>query len=139
MSALPVTRDRDRPRAPSLGAAVPLIDPSLLLGRWVNFDKPSRGVRELVLAQSKEGLTVRIFGVSPGAPIDWGESPAAPFTDGVDLQAAVGFSAHYDFGYLRTLVAAYLNKRLLVVDTYNTFHDDTGRSSYFSRDHFYIP
>ena len=27
---------------------------------------------------------------------------------------------------------------LLVVDAYSTFHDDSGRSSYFARDHFYL-
>jgi len=139
MSALPITRERDRPRAHLREPAAPPLDPTPLLGWWVNFETASRGVRELHVTRSGKGLLVRITGAGPDTPIDWGEAPAEPFSDGVDLRAAVAFSAHYDFGYLRTLVAAYLNKRLLVVDTYNTFHDGSGRSGYFARDHFYIP
>jgi hypothetical protein len=45
----------------------------------------------------------------------------------------------YDFGAARVTLACYLNKRLLVVDAYTTFHDGSGRSPYFARDHFYIP
>jgi len=38
---------------------------------------------------------------------------------------------------METVLAAYLNKRILVVDCYNTFKDGSGRCNYFFRDHFY--
>ncbi|HEX7677894.1 MAG TPA: hypothetical protein VF713_07205, partial [Thermoanaerobaculia bacterium] len=74
-----------------------------------------------------------------GVPdIDWGETTAHPFALTVAGGEAVAFKANYDFGFLRVAILAYLNKRLLVVDAYSTFHDESGRSSYFVRDHFYL-
>jgi hypothetical protein len=63
--------------------------------------------------------------------------PASGFADSVSNNLAVGFCAVYNFGFLETMLAGYLNKRLLVVDSYNQFRDGSGRSQYFLRDHFY--
>jgi hypothetical protein len=68
----------------------------------------------------------------------WGEAPALPFALTTAGGEAVAFCAFYDFGFARIDILAYLNKRLLVVDAYTTFHDGSARSSYFVRDHFYL-
>jgi hypothetical protein len=127
-----ISRRRDLPEA-GLRPLAP-VDLAPLLGIWVNFDLKSRGIARLELEERQGGLTVRVFGAAY-----WGEVPAFPFTDGVGLHAAVAFNAFYDFGGVRVTLACYLNKRLLVVDAYTTFHDGSGRSPYFARDHFYIP
>ena len=132
METLRIARRRDLPEPGprSLGP----VDLAPLLGTWVNFDQGSRGIAGLELAERAGGLTVRVSGTG-----DWGEVPAFPFTDGAGLHAAVAFNAFYELGEMRVTLACYLNKRLLVVDAYTTFHDGSGRSPYFARDHFYIP
>ena len=111
------------------------IDSSPLLGQWLNYDVTSRNICQLTLIQRGDAVILRITGVPD---VDWGETPASPFALTVSGGDAVAFKAAYDFEFLRVAVLAYLNKRLLVVDAYSTFHDGSGRSSYFARDHFYL-
>lgn len=111
------------------------IDASPLLGDWINYDAGSRNIARLTMTLGGDsGVILRVFGVPA---IDWGEATAHPFALTAAGGEAAAFRATYDFGFLRTSILAYLNKRLLVVDAYSTFHDASGRSSYFVRDHFY--
>jgi hypothetical protein len=134
---LRTTRLRDRPRI-ELPSCSLVIDPSPLLGEWINYDQQTRNILRLTLASSGGRVTVRVLGAALPEPIDWGETAAEPFAGAVDSEEAVGFKAFYDVGFLRTMLVSYLNKRLLVVDAYTVFHDGSGRSSYFARDHFYL-
>ena len=134
MAALDFTRRFDRLHG--LAADRGGVDPRTLVGAWVNFDLTSKGVVEVAIAQQEADLTVRTFGACSPSPCDWGTVGAEAFA-GVGDRDAVGFKAHYDFGSVDTLLVAYLNLRLLVVDSYTTFRDGSGRSRYFLRDHFY--
>ena len=130
----------DRGEATHLSAApAPAVDPSPLVGTWVSFDAATRGLVRVVVARRGGRLTVRAFGAASPAPRDWGEAEGDAFAGGVGGAAAVAFTARYRFGFVDALLAAYLNRRLLVVDCYSVFGDGSGRSSYFSRDHFYQP
>jgi len=111
------------------------IDPSPLLGEWLNYDVGSRNIASLTVTQRGDDVILRITGVPD---FDWGEMTVSPFALTVAGGEAVAFKAAYDFDFLRVAVLAYLNKRLLVVDAYCTFYDGSGRSSYFARDHFYL-
>lgn len=137
MAALEFRRANDLPGASALLGGGAEIDPAPLVGAWHSTNKATRGVSKLILSAHEGVLTVRAFGAWESSPIDWGEAPGQPFAGGVGLSDSVGFRAFYDFGFMRTLMAAYLNKRILVVDTYNVFQDDSGRINYFFRDHFY--
>ena len=163
---LRLTRASDAPRHTAPSSAAPGIDPAPLLGTWVSFDAATGGIVRVVIGQSGGHLAVRAFGGGSPAPCDWGEVRGDAFAGGIEepeepeepegpegpqsaegaasavgakRAPAVGFTARYDFGFLDTLLAAYLNRRLLVVDSYNVFRDGSGRSSYFSRDHFHLP
>lgn len=165
---LRLSRASDAPRhaAPRVALpGAPAVDPAPLLGTWVSFDTATGGIVRVVVDRRGGRLAVRAFGAASPAPRDWGEvagdafagavASAASAVDGEDSAiqenpetpediahapaAAVGFTARYGFGFLDTLLAAYLNRRLLVVDSYNVFRDGSGRASYFSRDHFYQP
>ena len=106
------------------------VDPAPLLGEWVNYEVDSRNIASLTISIRDESAIVNITG--------WGEATAFPFALTTAGGEAVAFRAAYDFGFARIALLAYLNKRLLVVDAYTTFRDDSGRSSYFVRDHFYL-
>ena len=49
----------------------------------------------------------------------------------------MAFSAVYDFGFMETLLAAYMKGGILVLDTFNAFKDSSGRASYFTREFFH--
>ncbi len=115
----------------------PAIDLSPLVGTWVNFDRNTRGTVRIIATGDNEKLIVHAFGACSPVLCDWGAVPASAFAESVNTGHAVGFRAFYDFGFQETMLAAYLNKRLLVVDAYNQFRDGSGRSQYFLRDHFY--
>jgi hypothetical protein len=133
------TREYDRPER-AAGLTTPQrIDPASLTGTWVNYDKATRGIVKLVLAEKDGEFTVRVYGACTPDPCDWGEVRGEVFAAGSAHDEAVGFKSFYDFGFMETLLAAYLNKRLLVLDSYNIFKDGSGRSQYFFRDHLYQP
>ena len=113
------------------------IDSSPLVGTWINFDRDTRGIVRIIVTSDDERLQLHVFGACSPEPCDWGAVTASAFAESVSAHHAVGFRAFYDFGFLESMLAAYLNKRLLVVDAYNQFRDGSGRSPYFLRDHFY--
>ena len=115
------------------------VDPAPLVGTWVSTNPATRGTIRLVLRHEGGQFGVRAFGACAPSPCDWGEVSGELFAAGVTSREAVGFKAFYDFGFMETFLAAYLNKRILVVDAYNTFKDGSGRARYFLRDHFYQP
>lgn len=133
-----MTRVRDR--LPAGGErTLPRIDLRPLLGGWVNYNESATGINRVYIDDWESTPTVRVFGASRPAPIDWGEVAGAAFADGVGGREAVGFSAGYDLTFAQVLLAGYLNKRLLVLDAYTVFTDHSGRANYFQRDHFYLP
>lgn len=125
-----IARLSDRPS----GDVTP-IDAATLLGDWINYDPSSRNIAGLTITRRGDAVILRIT----GAPdIDWGETSIEPVSLTTAGGEAAAFRAAYDFGFARIAILAYLNKRLLVVDAYTTFHDDSGRSNYFARDHFWL-
>ena len=137
MESLKYTRTRDRSTSDPGPRHSRKVEPSDLVGTWVNTDKETRGISRLVLSNIDGTLTVQVFGACCPEPCYWGEVKTSIYSIGVDSQRAVGFKAYYDFQFMETVLAAYLNKRILVVDSYNVFKDESGRARYFWRDHFH--
>jgi hypothetical protein len=114
------------------------LEPALLVGTWYATDHEATGVVRLELRQRADGhLLVRAFGADPEQPYDWGEIEATAYGSSVTAVDAMAFSAIYDFGFLVTILAAYAKQGILVLDTFNTFTDASGRSNYFSREFFH--
>jgi hypothetical protein len=137
MEPLGFTRLNDLPGPADRPRAEAAVDPSPLRGVWHSTNRATRGIIKLILSDADGNFTVRAFGACEPSPVEWGAVAGDAFADGVGLKAGVGFRAFYEFGFMQTALAAYLNKRILVVDAYNTFKDGSGRHNYFSRDHFY--
>jgi hypothetical protein len=113
------------------------LDSSLLVGTWYATDKEATGVVRLELRAQDGTLYVRTFGADTAEPYDWGEVEASAYGSSVTAVDAMAFSAIYDFGFLVTVLAAYAKQGILVLDTFNTFTDSSGRSNYFSREFFH--
>ena len=134
MQALKLSRANDQLKIDAVDIAV---DSSPLVGTWINTDKATGGIAKLILSQEGNSFFVQAFGACAPSPCDWGRVEGRVYSLGVSLQAGAAFEALYDFGFMETFLAAYLNKRILVVDSYNTFKDGSGRLKYFHRDHFH--
>jgi hypothetical protein len=113
------------------------IDVAPLLGTWWATDKATDSVVKLELADRAGSFVVHAFGACTPAPCDWGERPAVPYAATVGSRDAMAFSAVYDFGFMETLLAAYMKGGILVLDTFNSFKDGSGRVSYFTREFFH--
>ena len=111
-------------------------DLSELLGTWINADPETDDIIRFILAGQNDTFTVQVYGANTPEPIDWGEVEATPFVVGATLQGA-GFSARYAFDSAETLLAANYAKGVLVIQTFTTFKNGSGRPNYFSREFFH--
>lgn len=110
-----------------------------LTGRWVNTNSETRGIAEIVIERDGGRFSVRVRGVGADGPVDW---PAAGAKVLANLeeeagQRAVALAATFDFGFMKAETYFRVNKGVLVIVLFNTFQDDSGRSSYVNREFFY--
>jgi hypothetical protein len=111
------------------------VDLGELTGLWKNTNRATRVTRELTLTKNGDVYELNAFGA--GAPRDWGKIVVTPHAGGVDAHDPAGFFGVYDFDFMQMFLAANMNKGLLIIASYNTFRDGSGRSNYFSREFFY--
>lgn len=110
-----------------------------LTGRWVNTNSETRGIAEIIIERDGGRFSVRVRGVGADGPVDW---PAAGAKVLANLeeeagQRAVALAAAFDFGFMKAETYFRVNKGVLVIVIFNTFRDDSGRSSYVNREFFY--
>ena len=137
MTALRYTRAEDQLEGKVAQQVNAGVNPSPLVGTWLNTDKATPGIVKLVLLNQEGALIVHAFGSCSPTPCDWGEVEAAVYSSGVSSQEGMAFTASYEFGFMATILAVYLKSGILVLDSFNTFKDDSGRCNYFSREFFY--
>jgi len=110
-----------------------------LSGRWLNTNRDTRGISECVVAEDGEGITVSLAAVGDNQPVRW---PIVRATVLANLeeeagQRTVALLAKFDLGYMTADTHVRVNKGVLVIVLYFTFHDDSGRSNYLTREFFY--
>jgi len=137
MATMNFTRAEDQLAAEQGQVGGAPVDPSPLVGTWFNTDKQTHGIVRLVLTQHDGALKVRAFGACAPTPCDWGEVQGVAFSSGVSSPEGMAFTALFDFGFMETLLAVYLKGGILVLDSFNTFRDTSGRANYFSREFFH--
>ena len=135
MPDLQFTRAEDLPKAVLTGIAH--VDPTPLVGTWLNTDKATPGIAKMIMSIRDGALVVRAFGACEPSPCDWGEVDAVVYSSGVDSNEGMAFTARYRFDFLETIIAVYLKSGILVLDSFNSFDDNSGRNDYFSREFFY--
>jgi hypothetical protein len=137
MTATRFTRAEDRPDQEALTQETSRLDVRPLLGTWWNTDKATRGISKLVLSEEGPTLIVRAFGACLPDVCDWGNTEGFPFAESVLSHEAMAFTARYDFSFMETVLAVYLKGGILVLDSFNTFKDSSGRCDYFTREFFH--
>jgi hypothetical protein len=124
--------DRIAGEAPAGG-----VDPSPMFGTWHNTDSGTGGVVRMVLAEREGAFVVHAWGAGSPEAFDWGEVEATAYAANVASPEGMAFSAVYDFAFVETVLAAYTKSGILVLDTFNTFKDGSGRANYFTREFFH--
>lgn len=114
-------------------------NPASVLGRWLNTNRETRGIAECVVAQDGGGITVSITEAGNKEPVRW---PVARATVLANLeeeagQRTIALLAKFNLGFMTADTHIRVNKGVLVIVLYATFHDDSGRSNYLNREFFY--
>ena len=106
------------------------------VGNWITTNPNSRGIARVIVTPQEQGLLVHAFGAGQPEFHDWGIVQARVLADGPASTRIRAFHTVYDFGFLESYLQAKTEKGVLVVATFNRFKDQSGRSSYFSREFF---
>jgi hypothetical protein len=135
------------------------IDLTPLLRTWHNADADTKGISEVTCSLRDGQLYVRVSSVGPDGPVDWGEVPATPYADlsitggaradaepvadgtptphYAEVSSTEGgpaFQATYDHGFMRVRMQARMSIGILPLVYFTDFTDDSGRSSYVTRE-----
>lgn len=110
---------------------------SPLCGDWLNADRGAPGMAGVTLTEQEGSLWVRGLGMARPAAYVWPRVRTPSFAPGPASRDAWGFLVNYDFGFMRTIVAGYYKTSVLVATTYNTFHDGSERTPYWTREFFH--
>lgn len=110
-----------------------------LIGRWLNTNRETQGITEIVIEQDGEQFSVSVVGVGADGPVDWPRARASVLANLEEEagQRAVALAATFDFGFMRAETHLRVNKGVLVIVLFNTFLDDSGRSNYVNREFYY--
>jgi hypothetical protein len=110
-----------------------------LIGRWLNTNITTKGVAEITIKQDGDQFYVNVSGVGSEGPIAWPTARAEVLANLEEEagQRAVAFAATFEFGFMTAESYLRVNKGVLVIVLFNTFHDDSGRSNYVTREFFY--
>lgn len=137
METMRYTRAEDRHTTEYVPVGDGAVDPTPLDGTWLNTDKATRGIAKMILTSRDGVLLVHAYGACAPSLCDWGEVEGAAFSSNVSSSEGMAFTATYDFGFMETSLAVYLKGGILVLDSFNTFKDESGRANYFSREFFH--
>ena len=120
----------------ALSAGEPLqISP--LCGDWLNADRGVPGMLGVTLSEQEGSLWVRGLGMAKPVAYAWPRVRTPSFAPDPASRQAWGFLVDYDFGFMRTIIAGYYKTSVLVATTYNTFHDGSERTAYWTREFFH--
>jgi hypothetical protein len=110
-----------------------------LVGRWLNTNRETQGIAEILIEQDGEQFYVSAAGVGAGGPIDWPRTRAKALANLEEEagQRAVALAVTFDFGFMSAETHLRVNKGVLVIVLFNTFRDRSGRSDYVNREFFY--
>lgn len=114
---------------------VPKLSP--LVGTWLNTHSAARGIVKIDISQKNGGLSVHVLGADESTPRDWGKVSAdIVYPTGIRPHECMGFFAQYTFDFMWTQLQGNMNLGLLILASFNTFTDNSGRANYFAREFF---
>jgi hypothetical protein len=113
------------------------VTPKDLLGTWINCNKSTRGIVKVIIEKDGNNLFVHPYGSCHPNPCDWGKLKALAYAESVSDTKDIAFTASHKPGFKETIITGHLCSGCLIVETFNHFTDNSGRSNYYSRECFY--
>jgi len=109
-----------------------------LLGVWCNTNSNTGHIAKVKISYENDHYYMHAYGagVKENELIDWGKTKCDVFSSDINTKVVAGLLAECDFGFMETKMAALIKYGVLVIQTYNTFKDDSDRSNYFLREFF---
>jgi hypothetical protein len=116
-----------------LSPTEPKLDLTSLIGTWCNCDPNTRGIVKIELSEKAGSLLVHVYGACHPTPCDWGVVSGIAYAESVVDNDAIAFTAPYDHGFSERILTGHIDCGSLVIETFSTFKDGSGRSNYYSR------
>lgn len=112
-------------------------DTAPIVGHWRNCTDATEHIAAFDLwVDDAGGLRLRVFGAGPDAMIDWGETSCTAYVAPASMEIS-GLHARYALDGADVQLAINHAKGILVIQTYTTFTDGSGRAAYYSREFFH--
>lgn len=111
-------------------------DLSTLLGTWHNAMAATDHIAKVSVTEKDGRLLVQLYGSADGELVDWGEQEATPYVANGSTEVP-GYFARYELGDVRTELAFNEKQGVLVIQSYTSFHDGSGRLSHYAREFFH--
>ena len=112
-----------------LGSSLAVADEDFT-GKWGNVDDKTGGLTRLEISTKGKPWTIQAWGAAGGGEIDQGKVTLHLLGDTVgDTKMKYGI-ASWDHKFKETHLTLRLEKGELVVEDFNVFKDDSGRSNY---------
>ena len=110
-----------------------------LTGRWVNTNRETQGIAEVVIEKDGDQFNVSVVGVGADGPICWPTSKARALANLEEEagQRTIALVAILDLCFIKAEAYLRVNKGVLVIVLFTTFHDISGRANYVNREFFY--
>jgi len=105
-----------------------------ILGTWKNVNTKTPNLVQVIVTEKGTQTMVHLFGACVPTPCDWGTVPAMVYAPTVTATEADGFTAAYKFNFKTVIVTGHLEGAQLIVETFNHFTDNSGRTDYYFKD-----
>jgi len=105
-------------------------------GSWTNVDANTRGITNLDISVMGSNAKVQAWGKCHPTDCDWGTVQAQAFAPGVSsnpISGADTLIAVFVTSFSQATLVIKPNGNQLIVDSYDRFLDNSGRSNYFAR------
>lgn len=114
------------------------LDAGPMAGTWFNTNRHTKGMKEITVEPSGDGVRINIVAEGADGPVDWGWAEGELFgcieEDGLP---SVVISSRYEVGFMKSQLQIRLNRGVLVVASFNEFAEGSGKSNYFTREFFH--
>ncbi len=109
----------------------------VIVGGWVSENPNTSGITSLNVAASDEGLTSHAWGACVPNDCDWSAVPMHTLGTSIGDATPERSAANWDHGFSTVFMTTHLSGGDLVVEKYTVFHDDSGRSNYYSQENMW--
>lgn len=111
------------------------IDVSQLVGMWFGIKLDESRFARLEITEQDGTLLIRPYGSPDSGESDWGQAEMTPYAASGST-TATGFEAKCRFGAEWVEFVAVQNQGVLLVQSFTSFHDDSGRASEFAKAYY---